>query len=65
MSRWKWHLFVGHLLLQVDVTGFQCTHHRKNQSKSSTKILYAEGDVEENTQQDGHILNSMLSAGQK
>jgi len=37
----------------------------KNQSKSPTKILYAKGDVEENTQQGGHILNSMLSTGQK
>jgi hypothetical protein len=33
--------------------------------KSSTKIFYDKGDIEENTQQGGHVLNSMLSAGQK
>jgi hypothetical protein len=38
---------------------------RERESKSSTKIFYPKGDVEENTQQGGHILKSMLSAGQK
>jgi len=35
-----------------------------NSEKIRAKIFYAEGDVEENTQQGGHILNSTLNAGQ-